>query len=312
MEILRSLDSFIPLESSVLTIGSYDGIHRGHQKVLSTVVEHSKLRKVPSVLVTFDPHPRYVLHHNAKELSLIMGIEQKLEIIESIGINIVYIINFTRKLSKTTAREFLETIIHSFFSPIYMIIGYNHHFGKNREGNAEFLLKYCKEKSIELDIIESVSDNEKSISSSRIRQLIIDGDIRKANLILGSVFSFKGVVVKGAGRGVGLNFPTANIIPVDNKQILPKIGVYFVRGRIIGHNAYGMCNLGVRPTFEENELIMEVHFFLDEVDNLYGKEVTIEFFERIRDEKKFPTSEKLVKQLQKDKHKCLSIKGKYE
>ena len=136
--------------------------------------------------------------------------------------------------------------------------------------------------------------------------------MRRANFELGSVYGFNAKVVKGAGRGKGLNFPTANVIPLHENQLMPKSGVYFIRGRFIGQNAFGMCNFGVRPTFEENDLVMEIHFFLKESSELYGKEIRVEFLERIRDEKKFPSPKHLIKQLNKDKQKCLELKGKYE
>ncbi len=312
MEIIRSLKDFKPLKSSVLTIGSYDGIHRGHQKILSTLVDHSNFRKIPSVLVTFDPHPRHILDLKSKKLSLIMSINQKLEIINSLGVSLVYIINFTIEFSKITANEFLVNTIIKYFNPEFIIIGYNHHFGNKRAGSATFLEEFCKKQSIGLEVIKPILDDKKDISSSRIRQLIKEGFIRKVNFELGAVFSFNVKVVHGSGRGKNLNFPTANVIPVDKNQILPKNGVYFVKGRFIGLNPYGMCNFGMRPTFEENNLVMEIHFFHDKIDSLYGKEIRVEFLERIRDEKKFPTSEELVKQLHKDKQKCLELRGKYE
>ena len=312
MEIIRNLKNHNPLAASVLTIGSYDGIHRGHHDILSAVVNHAHARKVPSVLVTFDPHPRHILDPNADKLSLIMSLDQKMDIVHSLGIEIVYIINFTQAFSKTTAKEFLEKSIIPFFNPEYIIVGYDHHFGNNREGSPKFLEKFCFNKNIGLEVVQPVSDDGHHISSTRIRELIKDGFVRRANFELGAVFGFEAIVVKGAGRGKGLKFPTANVIPTEKNQLMPKKGVYFIRGRIIGLQAFGMCNFGVRPTFNEEELVMEIHFFHDNLDDLYGKEIRVEFLERIRDEKKFPSSDKLIKQLKIDKLKCLELQGKYE
>ena len=312
MEIIRNLREHNPLSASVLTIGSYDGIHRGHHDILSAVVNHAHARKVPSVLVTFDPHPRHILDPNADKLSLIMSLDQKMDIVHSIGIEIVYIINFTKAFSKTTAKEFLEKAIIPFFNPEYIIVGYDHHFGNNREGSPKFLEKFCFNKNIGLEVVQPVSDDGHHISSTRIRELIKDGFVRRANFELGAVFGFEAIVVKGAGRGKELTFPTANVIPMGKNQLMPKKGVYFIRGRIIGLQAFGMCNFGVRPTFNEEELVMEIHFFHDNLDDLYGKEIRVEFLERIRDEKKFPSSDKLIKQLKIDKLKCLELQGKYE
>ena len=312
MEVIRSIDNFNSLSSSVLTIGSYDGIHRGHHEILSSVVNHASARGLPSVLITFDPHPRHVLEDNDNKLPILMSTKHKLEIIDQIGIEIVYIIPFTKSFSKITANDFLNRTILPNFNPRYIIVGYDHHFGHDREGSPGFLTKFCTNNSIKVEVVKPVSDDGHNISSTRIRELINDGFVRRANFELGSVYGFEAKVVKGAGRGKELSFPTANVIPLDKNQLMPKTGVYFVRGRIIGHNTFGMCNFGVRPTFDENDLVMEIHFFHEESYDLYGKEIRVEFLERIRDEKKFPSPEKLIKQLNIDKQICLELQGKYE
>ena len=312
MEIVHQLDKIKVLPASVVTIGSYDGIHRGHHEILKSVVHHASALKIPSVLVTFEPHPRHILDLSDDKLSLIMGIDQKLEIIESLGIELVYVINFTKEFSKISATDFLNHTVLPNFNPIFMIVGYDHHFGYKREGSPKFLKSYCEEKGIGLDIIHKISDEGHVISSTHIRQLIKDGFVRRANFELGSVFGFMATVIHGAGRGKELEFPTANVIPVERNQLMPNPGVYFTRGMINGLQLYGMCNFGTRPTFNEEDLVMEIHFFHDKVINLYGNEIRVEFLERIRDERKFPSSEHLKSQLIKDKQKCLELQGKYE
>ena len=312
MEIIRDLNNINTFNDSVLSIGSYDGIHNGHKKILSELVNYSNSFNVPSVLITFDPHPRQVIGEKIENFSLIMTLDQKLEIIQSIGIDFVHIINFTKSFSKIGAQEFLNTIIVKNYNPSYIVIGYNHHFGNQRIGSPQYLKEYCNKRSIGLNIVEPVSFQNKEVSSSKIREYILEGEIQKANSLLGSLYTIKAKVVKGSGRGKKLKFPTANITPIDKNQILPSIGVYFVRARIIGLNAYGMCNFGFRPTYNENKLVMEIHFFHDKLSNLNGREIKVEFLERIRDEKKFHSSEKLVKQLIQDKQTCLSLMAKYE
>ena len=312
MEIIRSLENLNPMQGSVLTLGSYDGIHRGHREILSSVVHHSRARSLPSVLITFDPHPRHVLEKNKVILPMLMSLHEKLELIKEIGLQYVYIIKFTYEFSNTPAGEFLDNNILPFFNPKSIIVGYDHHFGKNREGGPEFLTKYCLDNSINLEIIKPVSDADNHISSTRIRSLIKSGYVRRANFELGSVYGFNTKVVKGAGRGKELSFPTANVIPLFENQLMPKSGVYFIRGRFIGHHAFGMCNFGTRPTFGESELVIEIHFFHDSARDLYGEEIRVEFLERIRDEVKFPSSKDLINQLKRDKQKCLKLKGKYE
>lgn len=312
MQVIRSLENFKPLNGSVLTIGSYDGIHRGHLEIISSIIHYGRARGLPSTLITFEPHPRHILEKSKEKLPVLMRIEEKLDIIEKIGIDVVYVINFTDEFSKVTAIDFLDNIVVPFFNPKCIIVGYDHHFGNKREGGPDFLDSYCENKSIEIEIVQPISDDGHNISSTRIRKLINDGFVRRANFELGSVYGFNAKVVKGAGRGKGLNFPTANVIPLHDDQLMPKSGVYFIRGRFIGQHAFGMCNFGVRPTFEEEDLVMEIHFFLEESSELYGKEIRVEFLERIRDEKKFPSPKDLVKQLNKDKQKCLELKGKYD
>ena len=312
MEIFLSKEKLTPINKSILTVGSYDGIHRGHQKLLSTLVEKSKFYGIPSVLVTFDPHPRHILNKQSHRLPLIMSLDQKLNIVESSGIDIVYIIDFNVQFSKKSAQDFMTKIIVPYFNPKKIITGTNHHFGRNREGSPSFLKSFGEKNDIGIIVVKPVLDNQSQISSSRIRDFLSSGYIRRANYELGTYFSFLGVVVHGSARGKQLTFQTANIKPLEKNQLFPKKGVYLVRGRIIGLNAFGMCNIGVRPTFGENKLVMEIHFFLDDALNLYGKSIRIEFLERIRDEKKFPTSKDLIKQLKNDKHTCLELSSKYK
>ena len=312
MEVIYSKEKQISIEESILTVGSYDGIHLGHRKLLSVLVQNSKEYGMPSIVVTFDPHPRDILNEKLNNFPLIMNLEQKLKIIDSCGVDIVYVINFTEEYSRITANNFMNQTIVPFFNPKIIIIGSNHYFGSGREGSPSYLRNFGKKNDIQIIIIKPVLNKNEEISSTRIREFITSGVVEKANYVLGTKFSIQGEVVHGSGRGRKLNFPTANINPLDKRQLLPKIGVYLIHGRINGLNAFGMCNLGVRPTFSEKNLVMEIHFFHDRVVNLYGKKVKVEFLERIRDEKKFPTSKDLIKQLNIDKQTCLEISNKYK
>ena len=312
MEVLYSNKKIITLNKSILTVGSYDGIHLGHQKILNTLVKKSKIFNLTSVLVTFDPHPRSVLNKDTKNISLIMNLNQRLKIIEDLGVDFVYIITFTKKFSNITATEFMSEIIIPNFHPKIILTGVNHFFGKNREGSPDFLKKYCRRRKIDLKVIKPVLNGKSEISSSKIRFLISNGNINEANNLLGIYFTILGVVVHGSGRGALLNFKTANIEPDEKNQLLPKNGVYLVLGRINGLNTFGMCNIGIRPTFGEIELVMEIHFFLDEGLDLYGKRINVKFLDRIRDEKKFTSSKDLISQLKNDKIICLNLSSKYK
>ncbi len=312
MEIYPSIDACPKMDNASLTIGSYDGLHRGHHELIRNMVSYAHAKNIPSVVVTFDPHPRHLLDPPAGKWPLIMSMTQKINVLEALGIDAVLVIPFTKSFSQTSATSFMNEIIVQKFSPKKIFIGYDHHFGFDREGTPEFLSSYCQDNNIDIDIMEPMKDDSVIISSSHIRELILSGYLRRANFELGSIYGIEGCVFRGAGRGKGLNFPTANVKPIEKNQLLPMPGVYFVRGRIIGLNLYGMCNFGVRPTFDEDELVMEVHFFHEQLDDLYEKIIMVEFLERIRDEKKFPSPNKLIEQLNKDKARCLKLQAKYE
>ena len=309
---LKNIELPNALESSVLTIGSYDGIHRGHYEIIKSLISYSKILKIKSVIITFNPHPRSVIYGNGENFLTLLSLKDKLKIFKQLGIDKVYVIPFDKKFSKKSALEFLEEIIIPFFNPKYIIVGKDHNFGNNRSGNTSFLKEYCKNKSIILDVMDLINDNGKKISSSNIKKLISNGFIRRANYELGSIYGFGGKVIHGKGRGSRLNFPTVNISPNEKNQLMPKIGVYLIIARNNGLSMYGMCNFGYRPTFDENKLVLEIHLFKDNLESLYDKKIRVEFLERIRDEIKFLSSKELILQLNNDKDKCLKLQAKYD
>ncbi|MFQ6678233.1 MAG: bifunctional riboflavin kinase/FAD synthetase [Fidelibacterota bacterium] len=310
MEVLTSINDIKQKGNSIVTIGSFDGLHRGHQEIIKKVVSKAQTQNVQSVVITFDPHPRHVLDKGLA-LPLLMSIDKKLSLLKQIYVDVVLVIPFTKNFSTITPRKFMDDIVVSNFNPNHIIIGYDHHFGFNREGSPDFLKKYCQSKQVTCEIVKAVKDDLIIFSSSHIRQLIWDGFIRRASFELGWVYGFKAIVVKGAGRGRRLSFPTANFVPVEENQLFPKNGVYFCRGRINSNSLYGMCNLGTRPTFDEKNFVAEIHFISQDFNDLYDKEIEIEFLERIRDEIKFDTPEQLVNQLQNDKQYCNELMKKY-
>ncbi len=310
MDIYRSLDQLPVVPSSTVTIGTFDGLHRGHQEIVKKVVSISHSKNEKAVLVTFDPHPRHILDSEVK-LPILIHIDKKLELLKNLGLDIVLVIPFNKEFSRITAKQFLETIVCNQFNPSSIIVGYDHHFGFKREGSPSFLKSFGKNRNISIEIVEPICDEDVIISSTHIRKLLHDGYIRRASFELGWVFGFCAKVVHGAGRGKSLSFPTANFLPLEKNQLIPANGVYLTRGRINSKNLYGMCNLGVRPTFGESEFVMEVHFFNNNLDDLYGKNITVEFLERIRDEIKFSNPEELIKQLHQDYESCQNRLKKY-
>ncbi len=295
---------------SIVTIGSFDGLHRGHQEIIKKVVTQAHAQKVKSVVITFDPHPKHVLVKDST-LPLLMSIEKKLSILDSLSVDTVLVIPFTKEFSTIPPLKFMDEIVTNNFNPIHIIIGYDHHFGFKREGTPTFLLNYCKTKGYSCEVVKAIKENDINLSSTHIRYLIHEGFIRRASFELGWVYGFKTLVVRGAGRGKILSFPTANFIPVEKNQLFPKNGVYYCKGRFNSNSLYGMCNLGTRPTFNEKEFVAEVHFFSHDLNDLYDKEIEIEFLERIRDEIKFENADELVNQLIKDKHYCKNLIKKY-
>ena len=310
MEIFRELDKIPQFKDSVVTIGTFDGCHRGHQDIIKKVIYNSEINGSNSILVTFEPHPRHVLQPEVK-LPILMHIDRKLDFLKSFNLNAVVVVPFDEEFSKMTANDFLKNIILKQLNASKVIVGYDHHFGFNRDGSPDFLKDESTNSNFEVEIVDPISDQEMIISSTHIRQSIRNGYVRRASFELGWVFGFEAKVVTGSGRGKELGFPTANFIPIEKNQLIPANGVYCIRGRINGNSLYGMCNLGVRPTFDETDFVMEVHFFQNEVDDIYSKIITVEFLERVRDEKKFSNPKELIKQLEKDKEICMRLIQKY-
>ncbi len=311
MVIYQDLDNINRLDASVLTMGTFDGLHRGHQEIIQRVVHHAKAVNLPSVLITYDPHPRYILNKIDDIPLMLMSVDKKLELLKGFGLDVVLVVPFTHTIANLTASDYINNIVCENFNPKHVVIGYDHHFGQSRKGSPKSLQTICANAGFTVDIVQPVSDEGQVISSTRIRELIESGFVRRASFELGWVYGFESHVVHGAGRGRELSFPTANFIPLDKNQLLPKNGVYCTRGRVDGQQLYGMCNLGVRPTFEEKEFVMEVHFFNEIPRDLYGQTITIEFLERIRDEKKYDSVDLLIQQLEIDKNRCFDIIKKY-
>lgn len=310
MDVITSLENIKSENRSILTIGSFDGLHRGHQEIIKKVVSHAQAQRLNSIVITFDPHPRHILDKSSK-LPLLISLNNKLSLLKKLHVDKVLVIPFTLEFSKIPAHVFMEEIVINNFKPKHIVIGHDHHFGYKREGSPQFLQNYSKSSDFTCEVVEAIADDSVVISSTHIRQMINEGFVRRASFELGWVYGFKANVVHGAGRGKKLTFPTANFVPVEKNQLFPKNGVYFCRGRINSNSLYGMCNLGVRPTFDEKKFVAEIHFFAADINNIYNQDIEIEFLERIRDEQKFKDADHLVDQLKKDRSYCNQLMQKY-
>ena len=315
MEIITSIDKMKKLDSSVITVGNYDGIHKGHQDVLSFIVKEGRKRNVPSCLITFNPNPFYVISDDSMPVNL-HSFKDKISALEDIGIDKVLVIPFTKEFSLMTASVFANTVIKELFNPQLISVGINHYFGHNKVGDFVFLKSFCNNNNIELHTPTMREHNGKTISSSIIRKLVKDGNSDKVYDLLGRFYGFEALIVSGSNRGKTMNYPTANFVPTFENQLLPSTGVYLSRVFLEGETYYGMTNVGIRPTFNEKKFVMEVHILSDKFGNLYDKNFYIEFLDKIRDEIKFDSKDLLIKQIEKDKEVCTKLvyafKEKYE
>ncbi len=299
MEIIKDLKDFKPSGPVILTQGTFDGVHHGHRKILETVIKKAKSRDGVSVLLTFYPHPRLVLYPDDNQLKLITTISEKASILEELGLDYLIIQPFTKELSRLSPYQYIKEILSESLSVSTLIIGYDHRFGKNREGSINEITKYSMEFGYEVEQIPEQDIDDCKVSSSQIRKALLSGDLELANNLLGRTFSMCGTVVDGNKVGTTIGFPTANIDLKDAYKLIPKEGVYAVQTVLDGKVLNGMLNIGNRPTFQRNERAIEVHLF-DFSDNIYGRDVEILFRKRWRDEHKFENSTLLVEQLKKD------------
>jgi riboflavin kinase / FMN adenylyltransferase len=290
----------------VVTIGNFDGVHLGHRKILSALKDTAKNKSGDPVVITFSSHPRKVLNPE-HPIKIITTSDEKVNAIYNFGIPNIILLNFTRQMAEMHAIDFYNEILIGKLDAKYLVIGYDHAFGKNREGNFDFLAELAASTGVEITRIEEEDRFEHPISSTWIRKEIESGNIAKANVLLGWRYTLSGTVVEGKGRGRELGFPTANIRPLHQEKIIPGDGVYAVR--VIfedGTKKNGMLNIGSNPTFSGETSTIEVNIF-DFNEIIYDTILTLEFYERIRGEIKFNTREQLVEQLGKDRISILQL-----
>jgi len=298
IEKLEEIDN--PFQNAVITIGNFDGVHIGHQALFHEVMEKADILGGTSIAMTFEPHPIRVLKNNGHP-PLITPYHQKIELIEKTGIDVLICIPFTHEFAAITAKEFVLDILLGRIGMQAIVVGKDYTFGKNREGNLNLLKSYAEAFDFEVDVVDwiPVSNNIPSrISSTRIRELLIDGKVREAHKLLGRHYQVSGMVTPGRNRGGKLlGFPTANI--KFKEELFPKNGIYAVTVDCLGKKHQGVANIGYSPTFDDNELTVEVHI-LDFDEDLYGKSIIVKFIERLRDEIKFSGVSELSQQIAQD------------
>ena len=305
MIVYHDIDSFKALKLGVTTIGIFDGVHIGHKKILKSIVDKAKEIGAESVVVTFWPHPRLVLA-NDTSLKLLNTIEEKIKLIETSGVNHLIIIPFTKEFSAMSADNFSKHYLAEKIGTKQLYIGYDHRFGRNKEGGFDYLKANAHLYGFEVQEISRQDIDNLAVSSTRIREAIEVGDVTLANELLGHSYSLEGKVVQGRQLGRQLGFPTANISIVSENKILPKFGVYAVKLEFENNQYWGMLNIGIKPTFGDLAPTIEVNIF-DFQEDIYNKELCVHFVQRIRDEQKFASIEHLKEQLKHDKEACLRI-----
>ncbi len=288
-----------------ITIGTFDGVHIGHKKILERLISNAKELGFKSTLLTFFPHPRMVLQKDAK-IKLLNTINERSKIIKDLGLEQLIIHPFTEDFSRLSATEFVRDILVNKLKTKKIIIGYDHRFGRNRNANINDLISFGSTLEFDVEEISAQEINEVSVSSTKIRRALEDGDVKTANSYLGYPYMLTGIVKKGKGLGRTLNFPTANLFIEEDYKLIPRKGVYAVQSYINSDKVFGMMNIGNNPTVGGTSLSIEIHFF-DFNDDLYGKEIQIDILDRIRDEYKFNSVDELKLQLKKDKIATLQI-----
>ena len=302
--IRENLKDYNSTKPSVITIGTFDGVHIGHKKIINQLTSISSKNNLISILLSFFPHPKMVLQ-NDKELKLINTIQEKEGLLNSLNLDYLIIKEFTKEFSRLSALEFVRDILVNKLNAKHIIIGYDHHFGRNRTANIEQLKEFGELYDFKVTEILAQDIDDIAISSTKIRKALINGEIKLANKFLGYNFFFSGDVVHGNNIGKTISFPTANIKVDQPYKLIPKNGVYIVKTIIDNQTTFGMMNIGYNPTFDGKQKSIEIHF-LNFNKNIYHKNLTIEMIMRIRNEIRFNSVDDLKKQLGQDKLSTLN------
>ena len=304
MKTIHGIENFPADEASIVTIGTFDGVHLGHQQILKQLIDTSRKSKLKSVLLTFFPHPRMVLQPDIS-MRLIQTIQEREKALQKTGLDYLVIHPFSTEFSRLSADDYVKQILVEQLNVRKVVVGYDHRFGRNRTASLEDMYHYADIHEFEVIEINAEKIESTAVSSTKIRKAIDEGNIELANTYLGHSFTIEGMVIDGDKRGRELSYPTANIDLQNQHKIVPKQGVYLVKSKLKGRVVYGMMNIGTKPTFDTTMPSIEVHF-LDWNGNLYGQVVQVELLKWVREERKFNTVEELQTQIQADEQYCRS------
>ncbi|SHK44932.1 bifunctional riboflavin kinase/FAD synthetase [Rhodothermus profundi] len=307
MRFERGLEQVVHDARSVVTVGTFDGVHRGHQAVLQFLMARARERNGISTVLSFDPHPREVLR--GEPVPLLTTVEERAALMAELGIERLIVLPFTSALASMPARQFVEEILVRHIGLQAICVGYDHTFGRNREGNVALLQELGPRYGFEVDVIPPQVVEDRTVSSTLIRTVLMEhGDVRLASELLGRPYMLQATVVRGEGRGRTLGFPTANLQLTHPRKVVPRNGVYAVRVWLPDAELPrgGMMNIGVRPTFAGGQRTLEVHV-LDFEGDLYGQLLRVDFIERLRDEQRFPSVAALREQLFRDRQRCMEV-----
>lgn len=306
MKVYRTIEEVEYNPNTVLTVGTFDGVHKGHLKIIRRLKQAGIEENLRHILITIAPHPQIVLKKEDRpKIKLLTSIEERLSRFRAVGIENTFVLPFTVEFSKTSPEDFVKLFLFEKIGMKKMLIGYDHLFGKNRQGNESLLESLSKVLGFSIEKIPPFSEGDEIISSTKIRNSILNRDLQKANEMLDYYYFLCGNVVRGDGRGRKLGIPTANIKSSETYKLMPADGAYFVYSIIEGKTVFGMANIGRRPTFtDDDHSTLEVNFF-DFDDDIYDTTISVHFVKYIRPEKKFSGVEEFLKQLQSDKIICL-------
>nr|WP_315161541.1 bifunctional riboflavin kinase/FAD synthetase [uncultured Flavobacterium sp.] len=313
MKIFHSINDFSSTKKTILTLGTFDGVHIGHKKILKKLTQSRSVgtenQKYESLVLTFFPHPRMVLQEHS-DIKLLNTIDEKIDLLEKIGIENLVIHPFDEAFSRLTAEEFVSNILVDRFHIQKIVIGHDHRFGRNRTANIDDLIAYGKEYGFEVEQISVQEINDISVSSTKIRNALLEGDMALANDYLGYNYFLTGSIIQGKQLGRTIGFPTANLKIEENYKLIPQNGVYIVKSIIDGQSVFGMMNIGFNPTVNGQKQSIEIHYFDFNAD-LYNQKISVSILQRIRSEQKFESVDLLKEQLEKDKKTALAFLNKF-